>query len=111
MSDRPAPDLLAKLWDPAAGAKVWRRLEAFVAPAVLRTFEQSPERARAVLNFLIFSPISLEKICMRPELLEWLTHSDVQNSKVTYRPSWRGGRSAQDLSFAELRAWKSQEML
>ena len=69
----------------------------------------SPDRARAILNFLIFSPISLEKICRRPELLDWLSHSDVQNPKVTYRPSWRGDRS--DLSFRDLRLWKSQEML
>ena len=111
MSDRPAPALLATLWDAAAGAKVWRRLEAFVAPSVLQSFGESPERARAVLNFLIFSPISLEKICRRPELLEWLSHSDVQNPKVTYRPRWGGDRSARDLSFDELRAWKSEEML
>jgi glutamate-ammonia-ligase adenylyltransferase len=111
MSDRPAPDFLGKVWDPAAGAKVWRQLEAFVAPSVLHSFGESPKRARAVLNFLIFSPISLEKICRRPELLEWLSHADVQNPKVTYRRSWRSDRSAQDLSFSELRAWKSDEML
>jgi glutamate-ammonia-ligase adenylyltransferase len=111
MADLPTSDLLASLWDPIAGAKVWNRLEAFVARSVLDSFSESPDRARAVLNFLIFSPISLEKVCKRPELLEWLSHSDVQRTKLTYRPSWRGDRSVQDLSFRELRAWKSQEML
>ena len=69
----------------------------------------SPERALAVLNFLVFSPVSLEKICRRPELLEWLSHADVQNPRLTHRPSWSGDRS--DLSFRDLRFWKSQEML
>ena len=77
--------------------------------AITEELKDSPERARAILNFLIFSPISLEKICRQPELLEWLSHPDVQNPKMTYRPSWRGDRS--DLSFRDLRLWKSQEML
>ncbi len=37
--------------------------------AMAQALIASPERARAILNFLIFSPISLEKICRRPELL------------------------------------------
>ena len=111
MGHPPTPDLLASLWDPIAGAKVWEHLEAGVDPGVLRSLAQSPDNARAILNFLIFSPISLNKICRRPELLGWLCHPDVQNTKITYRPSWRGDRSSQDLSFRELRAWKSQEML
>jgi [glutamine synthetase] adenylyltransferase / [glutamine synthetase]-adenylyl-L-tyrosine phosphorylase len=111
MGDPPTPGLLSTLWDPVAGTKVWEQLEASVNPSVLRSLVESPDSARAILNFLIFSPISLEKICKRPELLEWLSHPDVRNPKVTYRPSWRGDRSVQDLSFGELRAWKSQEML
>src|ERR1700675_1713418 len=101
-------ELLEKLWDSAAGRKVWDRL-ASVKQTGLQALTSSPDRARAILNFLIFSPISLEKICRRPELLEWLSHSDVQNPKATYHPSWRGDRS--DLSFRDLRLWKSQEML
>jgi [glutamine synthetase] adenylyltransferase / [glutamine synthetase]-adenylyl-L-tyrosine phosphorylase len=111
MGDPPIPDLLASLWDPTAGAKVWEHLEACVDPSILRSLAESADSARAILNFLIFSPISLGKICKHPELLEWLSHPDVQNPKITYRPSWRGDRSAQDLSFRDLRAWKSQEML
>ena len=91
-----------------AARTVWQKL-ASANPQNADELKASPDRARAILNFLIFSPISLEKICRRPELLEWLSHSDVQNPKVTYRPSWRGDRS--DLSFRDLRLWKSQEML
>jgi glutamate-ammonia-ligase adenylyltransferase len=109
MADSPNSELFATLWDPVAGSRVWERLAAFVDQSALRSLAETPDRARAVLNFLIFSPISLEKICRRPELLEWLSHPDVQNRKATYRPSWSGDRS--DLSFAGLRAWKSQEML
>lgn len=100
--------LLEDLWDPSAGRKVWERLLS-ADQAMAQALIASPDRARAILNFLVFSPISLEKICRRPELLDWLSHSDVQNPKATYRPSWRGDRS--DLSFRDLRLWKSQEML
>jgi glutamate-ammonia-ligase adenylyltransferase len=99
---------MEELWDPSAGRTVWQKL-ASANQAITEELKDSPERARATLNFLIFSPISLEKICRQPELLEWLSHPDVQNPKMTYRPSWRGDRS--DLSFRELRLWKSQEML
>lgn len=99
---------MEELWDPSAGRTVWQKL-ASAKQAITEELKDSPERARAILNFLIFSPISLEKICRQPELLEWLSHPDVQNPKMTYRPSWRGDRS--DLSFRELRLWKSQEML
>jgi [glutamine synthetase] adenylyltransferase / [glutamine synthetase]-adenylyl-L-tyrosine phosphorylase len=100
--------LLEDLWDPVAGRKVWEKLVA-ADRDLAQELTAEPDRARAILNFLIFSPISLEKICRRPELLEWLSHSDVQNSKATYRPSWTGDRT--DLSFRDLRRWKSQEML
>ena len=108
MSDIEPGKLMEELWDPSAGRIVWKKL-ASASQTIAEELKDSPERARAILNFLIFSPISLEKICRRPELLEWLSHPDVQNPKMTYSPSWRGDRS--DLSFRELRLWKSQEML
>ena len=108
MADIEPGKLLEDLWDPSAGRKVWERLNSASATTT-QALLASSDHARAILNFLLFSPISLEKICRRPELLEWLNHSDVQNPKVTYRPSWRGDRS--DLSFRNLRLWKSQEML
>ena len=101
---------MEKLWDPAAGRKVWDRL-ASVNQAGLQALTSSPDRARAILNFLIFSPISLEKICRRPELLEWLSHPDVQNPKAASQSNWRKDRSGEDLLFRDLRLWKSQEML
>jgi [glutamine synthetase] adenylyltransferase / [glutamine synthetase]-adenylyl-L-tyrosine phosphorylase len=100
--------LLDTLWDPSAGRKVWERLSS-ASQAITQALIAAPDDAKAILNFLIFSPISLEKIRRRPELLEWLSHSDVQNPKVTHQTSWRGNRS--DPSFRELRRWKSQEML
>ena len=108
MADIDPAKFLAELWDPTAGRKVWERL-ASASHTGAQALLSSPERAGAILNFLTFSPISLEKICRRSELLEWLSHTDVQNPKVTYRSSWDGDRS--DLSFGELRRWKSQEML
>ncbi|HKM58873.1 MAG TPA: hypothetical protein VJX28_08995, partial [Chthoniobacterales bacterium] len=66
------------LWDPSGTAKVWEKL-ASTSPTVIQTLTDSPENAPAILNFLTFSPVSLEKVCRRPELLQWLSHSDVQN--------------------------------
>ena len=100
--------LIESLWDPVAAAKVWDRL-ASTCPSVIQAVTDSPENAPAILNFLTFSPVSLEKICRLPVLLEWLSHPDVQNRKVSSRTTWRSDRS--DLSFRDLRLWKSQEML
>jgi [glutamine synthetase] adenylyltransferase / [glutamine synthetase]-adenylyl-L-tyrosine phosphorylase len=108
MADIELGELVEDLWDPLAARTVWQKLIS-ANPGSAEELKASPDRARAILNFLIFSPASLEKICRRPELLEWLGHSDVQNPKATYHPSWRGDRS--DLSFRNLRLWKSQEML
>ncbi len=96
------------LWDPPATARVWERL-ASTSPAIVRALADSREHATAILNFLTFSPVSLEKICRQPPLLEWLCHSDVQNPKVTTRSKWHADR--ENLSFRDLRFWKSQEML
>jgi [glutamine synthetase] adenylyltransferase / [glutamine synthetase]-adenylyl-L-tyrosine phosphorylase len=108
MAEIDAPKLVEDLWDPSAGRKVWGRLVS-ANQDMAQALIASPDRASAILNFLIFSPISVEKICRRPELLDWLSHSDVKNPKATSRPSWQGDRS--DLSFRDLRLWKSQEML
>jgi glutamate-ammonia-ligase adenylyltransferase len=108
MADSEPGKLVEDLWDPSAGRTVLARLTA-ASQTAKETLMASADRGRAILNFLIFSPISLEKICRRPELLEWLSHPDVQNPKVTQRASWRDVRS--DLSFHDLRRWKSQEML
>jgi [glutamine synthetase] adenylyltransferase / [glutamine synthetase]-adenylyl-L-tyrosine phosphorylase len=103
-------ELPANLWDPVGAKKVWDRLAAANQTA-LQALISSPDRGRAILNFLTFSPISLEKISRRPELLEWLSHADVQNPKAPAQSNWRRDRPAGDLSFRDLRLWKSQEML
>src|ERR1700693_4257973 len=108
MADIDPGALVEDLWDPPAGRMVWERL-ASASQTITQALIASPDRARPILNFLTVSPVSLEKICRRPELLACLSHDDVQNPKLTYRPSWHGDRS--DLSFRDLRLWKSQEML
>src|SRR5260370_27453236 len=103
-------ELLENLWAPAGGRKVWDRL-ASVNQTALQALNSSPDRGRTILNFLTFSPISLEKICRRPELLQWLSHADVQNPRAASQSNWRRDRSGEDLSFRDLRLWKWQEML
>ncbi|MBV9392127.1 MAG: hypothetical protein JOY96_09575, partial [Verrucomicrobia bacterium] len=96
---------LSDLWDLKAGERVLDRLRSVRNDA--ETFlENLPDHGRALLGFLIFSPISLEKIVRDPHLLEWLSHSDVANRRPT--PRWR---AHDDLSLRQLRSWKSQEML
>src|SRR3974377_2261103 len=102
MAVHPSGELLEKLWDPPAGRKVWDRL-ASVNQTALQALTSSPDRVRAILNFLTFSPISLEKICRRPELLEWLSHPDVQNPKVASQSVWPEDRAGEDLLFRDLR--------
>src|SRR6202047_3519871 len=102
--------LLEDLWDPSAGRRVWERLIS-TSPTITQPLLASSDHARAILNFLTFSPISLEKICRRPELLEWLSHADVQKPKAASHSNWRRDRSGEDLLFRDLRLWKSQEML
>src|ERR1700760_4194310 len=99
MADIELGKLVEDFCFPLAARTVLQKL-ASANPRTAEELKASPDRARAILNFLIFSPISLEKICRRPELLDWLSHSDVQNPKATYRPSWRGDRS--DVSFRDL---------
>jgi glutamate-ammonia-ligase adenylyltransferase len=99
---------IENLWDPSAAAKVWVKL-ASACPSLIQGLTDIPEHAPAILNFLTYSPVSLEKVCRRPELLQWLCHSDVQNPKANSRATWRGDRS--DFSFRDLRLWKSQELL
>src|SRR6202051_4289191 len=108
MADIEPGELVEDLRDPLTGLTVWKKLVS-ASPGIAQQLKASPDRARAIMNFLIFSPISLEKICRRPELLEWLSHPDVQNPRMTYCPSGRGERS--DVSFRDLKLWKSQEIL
>src|SRR5580693_8775718 len=110
MADIEPGELVEGLWDPLTGRTVWKKL-ASASPGIIQELKASPDRARAILDFLTFSPISLEKICRRPELLEWLSHADVQNPKAASQSNWRKDRSGEDLLFRDLRLWKSQEML
>src|SRR6202051_5408838 len=110
MADIELGKLVEDLWDPVAARTVWQKV-ASGNPTSAEELKASPDRARAILNLLTFSPISLEKICRRPELLEWLSHADVQNPKAASQSNWRKDRSGEDLLFRDLRLWKSQEML
>jgi glutamate-ammonia-ligase adenylyltransferase len=98
------------LWDPLTARKAMERLSV-VHPTALEVLKCWPNQKKALMNFLTFSPISLEKICRRPELLDWLSHPDVLNPKDAFRQirCWEVANA--DLPFGELRKWKSQEML
>src|SRR5215472_6259469 len=105
-----AERLIEAAWDPTVSRKVLESLTTHHA-SLSEILRRSPDGGIALLNFLSFSPVSFEKVTRRPELLEWLTSSDVLNPR-------RGGRSGRriepvtsDSSYEALRGWKSQEML
>jgi glutamate-ammonia-ligase adenylyltransferase len=106
-------EVLAKnpnLWIPSEAPKVFDAL-ASLCPDLPKRLEAFPDQGIALLNFLTVSPVSLTKILKRPELLEWLAHSDVQRPRDTSSRSQRRAVAQDDLSFQELRGWKSAEML
>jgi glutamate-ammonia-ligase adenylyltransferase len=98
------------LWIPSEGLKVLDALTS-VCPGARGKLEAFPDKGIALLNFLTVSPVSLSKIRKRPELLEWLAHSDVQRPRETTSRSQKKAAATDDLSFRELRRWKSAEML
>jgi hypothetical protein len=78
-------EVLAKnpnLWIPTEAPKVFDAL-ALICPDLPKRLEAFPDQGMALLNFLTVSPVSLTKILKRPELLEWLAHSDVQRPRDT----------------------------
>jgi glutamate-ammonia-ligase adenylyltransferase len=98
------------LWDPTVARKAVERLSV-ANPNFGELLAQWEDGGRALLNFLSFSPISLEKVYKRPQLLEWLRHTDVLNSKKDLRRIKSSKSSSSDSAFSELRQWKSEEML
>jgi [glutamine synthetase] adenylyltransferase / [glutamine synthetase]-adenylyl-L-tyrosine phosphorylase len=100
----------SRIWIPSEAPKVLDAL-ASIRPDLRETLEAFSDRGIALINFLTVSPVSLTKILKRPELLEWLAHSDVQRPRDTSSRSQRKAVTKDDLFFQELRAWKSAEML
>src|SRR5260370_24782008 len=67
------------------------------------------DQGSALINFLSLSKISVEKITVRPDLLDWLSGPEMAASNRGY---WRGwDEDAADPQLAALLEWKSQEML
>ncbi len=95
--------------DPADAERVLAELQA-VRSDLPELFTRLTDGGSRVLEFLAFSPVSLEKILKRPELFEWLTSPDVSNPRDDGRAA-RDWELGQDPDCLRLRAWKSQEML
>ncbi|MBV9491840.1 MAG: bifunctional [glutamate--ammonia ligase]-adenylyl-L-tyrosine phosphorylase/[glutamate--ammonia-ligase] adenylyltransferase [Verrucomicrobia bacterium] len=104
--------LAGQLIDPDAADRVLALLRE-VEPQLIDLLAQSGGRQTALINFLSFSPASLEKIRRRPALLEWLWSPDVSSSKQLLRDAARPMQTqpADDQNFSRLREWKSDEML
>jgi [glutamine synthetase] adenylyltransferase / [glutamine synthetase]-adenylyl-L-tyrosine phosphorylase len=100
--------LSAQCWDPQLAGEILARLAEF-SPDLETLCRRSPREGVDLLNFLCFSPVSLEKICRSPDLLLWLVAPDV----LDFQKAERQGRDREepDPDFKSLRAWKSQESL
>src|SRR5690242_19157230 len=103
-------ELAAHLIDPEAAGRVLASLSE-VEPRLSDLLAQSGEWQTTLINFLSFSPGSLEKIRRRPELLKWLLGPDVSSSKQRLRDAATQARPVDDQNFSQLREWKSEEML
>jgi glutamate-ammonia-ligase adenylyltransferase len=102
-------ELIESQWDPDSALRVLSLLRSG-CPDLKESFARCPDHGVQLLRFLSFSPVSLSKVLKRPELLEWLTSSDV----VEPRDPGRGNRAqdpGSDPQCLGLRVWKSQEML
>src|SRR5690242_5346921 len=82
-----------------------------IEPRWLDLLAGSPGRQSTLINFLAFSPGSLEKIQRRPELLRWLLSPDVTSSKDLLRDVASQTNLSDDQYFSRLRVWMSDEML
>ena len=101
-------ELVRDAWQPDVAEKVIEDLIR-VRPDFGYICSRFPDHGSALINFLSLSKISVEKIIVRPDLLDWLSGPEMAASKRGY---WRGwNEDAADSQLAALLEWKSQEML
>jgi [glutamine synthetase] adenylyltransferase / [glutamine synthetase]-adenylyl-L-tyrosine phosphorylase len=103
-----ATELVRPAWQPSLAEKVIEDLIR-VRPDFGYICSRFPDHGSALINFLSLSRISVEKIIVRPDLLDWLSGPEMAASKRGY---WRGwNQDAADPQLDALLEWKSQEML
>ena len=101
-------ELVRDAWQPDVAEKVIEDLIR-VRPDFGYISSRFLDHGSALINFLSLSKISVEKIIVRPDLLDWLSGPEMAASKRGY---WRGwNEDAADSQLAALLEWKSQEML
>jgi glutamate-ammonia-ligase adenylyltransferase len=101
-------ELVRDAWQPSLAEKVIDDLVR-VRPDFGYICSRFADQGLALVNFLSLSKISVEKITVRPDLLDWLSGPEIAASKRGY---WRGwNQDAADPELAALLEWKSQEML
>jgi glutamate-ammonia-ligase adenylyltransferase len=101
-------ELVRDAWQPDVAEKVIEDLIR-VRPDFGYICSRFPDHGSALINFLSLSKISVEKIVVRPDLLDWLSGPEMAASKRGY---WRGwNEDSADSQLAALLEWKSQEML
>jgi hypothetical protein len=99
-------ELVRDAWQPDVAEKVIEDLIR-VRPDFGYICSRFPDHGSALINFLSLSKISVEKIVVRPDLLDWLSGPEMAASKRGY---WRGwNEDAADSELAALLEWKSQE--
>jgi glutamate-ammonia-ligase adenylyltransferase len=101
-------ELVRDAWQPDVAEKIIEDLIR-VRPDFGHVCSRFPDHGSALINFLSLSKISVEKIIVRPDLLDWLSGPEMAASK---RGHWRGwNEDTADSQLAALLEWKSQEML
>ena len=98
-------ELVRDAWQPSLAEKVIDDLVR-VRPDFGYICSRFADQGLALVNFLSLSKISVEKITVRPALLDWLSGPEIAASKRGY---WRGwNQDAADPELAALLEWKSQ---
>src|ERR1700730_4744943 len=101
-------ELVRDAWQPDVAEKIIEDLIR-VRPDFGHVCSRFTDHGSALINFLSLSKISVEKIIVRPDLLDWLSGPEMAASKRGY---WRGwNEDTADSQLAALLEWKSQEML
>lgn len=103
-----AQKISAQCWDPQLAEQILARLAEFY-PDLEKLCQQLQSDCVGLLDFLCFSPVSVEKIRRSPDLLLWLAAPDV----LDFKKGEAHGKPQEspDPDFELLRAWKSQELL
>jgi [glutamine synthetase] adenylyltransferase / [glutamine synthetase]-adenylyl-L-tyrosine phosphorylase len=101
-------ETLERCPDPERAARALAALKSS-SPNCAAFLRNAADLGTKLFQFLVFSPVSLDKVLRKPELLDWLISPDVLGVRERIRATQ--SFETPDGQCTALRSWKSQEML